>query len=127
MGNILTNALRQLMVVTIGALCASEAVASHFEFCWLTGSVESLGNTSDDDRTFQFRVTSSKPARKGLAESYDPEDCGRYVGMLIEATLPSTVEVSKGAQLEMIQRLWIDVNGQWWNAWEPTDGWEIHE
>ena len=123
MGKSLTKSSFHLTIFAFGALCTSEAVASHFEYCWLTGSVESL----EQDRSFQFRVTSSVPARKGEAESYDPEDCGRYVGTVINTTLPPSVEVSKGMQLELIQRLWIDVNGQWWNAWEQTDGWETHE
>ena len=109
------------------ALCASDAVASHFEFCWLTGSVEKLGEESEDNQYFEFRVASSEAARKGTLTTYDPGDCSRYVGMLIEANLPSSPDIAVGAELEVIQRLWIDVNGQWWNQWESTDGWETYD
>jgi hypothetical protein len=122
-GKLHTKSLHRFAIITVAALWATETAASHFEFCWLTGSVESL----EDDRSIQFLVTSSVPARKGSAESYDPEDCGRYVGTEIKVTLPSSLEVAKGVQLELIQRLWIDKDGQWWNAWEQTDGWEIHD
>ena len=127
MHNAVSKVSQHLAMIIACALFASDAVASHFEFCWLTGAVETLGKKSDGDQYFEFRVSSSEPARKGSLTTYDPEDCGRYVGTLIEANLPSSPHIAVGAELEMIQRLWIDVNGEWWNVWHSTDGWETYD
>ena len=63
-----------------------------------------------------------------ILNSYDPEDCNQYSDTVIEPNLPLSIQITEGGQLEMIQRLYKDaVNGQWWNSWHSTDGWEIDD
>ena len=62
----MVNAFSQrFAIIALGAFCASDAMASHFEFCWLTGSVEALGERTEVDQYFELRVTSSEPAGNG--------------------------------------------------------------
>lgn len=106
-----------LLIVFGLTIVTSPASASHFEFCWLTGVVESEVSELEDSLNFSLKVTSSKPARCRTAESYSPEDCAQYTGESIAVSLPLSVNVEKGQILELVQRLWIDVKGQWWNVW----------
>ncbi len=118
---------RVLLLVATVAL-PSTALASHGEVCWLVGTVESLGEATEDTQHFTFRVASSfAAARMKLFNSYDPEDCNQYSDTVIELSLPLSIQITEGGQLEMIQRLWKDANGQWWHLWHSTDGWEIDD
>ncbi|MCP4943878.1 MAG: hypothetical protein GY924_18125 [Planctomycetaceae bacterium] len=119
--------LQYILVAAATAVLPSTTLASHFEFCWLTGTVESVGKTTEDTQYFKFRVDSSLPARMEVWESYDTDDCEQYSGTVIEANLPLSFQILEDRELKMIQRLWIDVNGQWWNSWHSTDGWEIDD
>lgn len=109
--------LRVLLIAFGISIATSPASASHFEFCWLAGEIESEVSESEDSLTFSLKVASSQPARCRTAGSSAPEDCAQYAGESIAVSLPLSVDVEKGQTIELVQRLWIDVRGQWWNAW----------
>ena len=91
--------------------------ASYFEFCLLRGEVTSVGTNGAGKSFVDLSITSSDPAKCGTAESDSPEDCARYAGQTITIELGDSVSVSVGDEMEVVQRLWVDVDGQWWNAW----------
>lgn len=119
--------LRCVLLALVTGVFSSAAYASHFEFCWLAGTVESLGDTTERAQYFRIRISSSVPARMESWDSNDTDDCDQYVDTVIEANLPSSIRISSGEQIEMIQRLWVDSKGKWWNSWHSTDGWVIDD
>jgi hypothetical protein len=115
-----------LLVATVAL--PSTALASHGEVCWLVGTVESLGEATEDTQHFTFRVAFSFPAaRNGIMNSYDPEDCYQYSDTVIKPNLPLSIQITEGGQLEMIQFLVKPRNGPWRYSWRSTDGWEIDD